>query len=151
MEGELIRFRVDAAIRGQAAAVCEKLGFDLPDVLRAFVSRIAEQGTLPFDMGIAPGPPAQRAPFAEYSERLWRDYQWVDAQVALALLARFIADRAARLDAEQSQRQPDAAQLQQLNEEIAQARGLAQRLDPDDAEAVAAVLSTYGPRVAALE
>lgn len=151
MEGELIRFRVDAAIRDQAAAVCEKLGFDLADVLRAFVARIAEQGTVPFDMGVAPQARGPRAPFADYTERLWREYRYVDAEVALALLARFMANHAAALDAEQRQPQPNAARLRELSEEIARARALAQGLDPDDAEAVAAVLARYGPRVASFE
>lgn len=151
MQGELIRFRVDASIRDKASAVCEKLGFDLSDVLRAFVGRIAEQGTLPFDMAAPSGPRPQRAPFAEYTERLWQDYQYVDAEVALALLARFIADRAARLDAEESGGSPDAALLGELRGELAQARNLAQSLDPKDAVAVAAVLATYGPLVASFE
>ena len=151
MEGELIRFRVDASIRDKASAVCEKLGFDLSDVLRAFVARIAEEGTLPFEVGAPSGPRPQRAPFSEYTERLWRDYQHVDAEVALALLARFIADRAARLDAEESEPRQKAAVMGELRAELAQARKLAQSLDPKDAEAVAAVLATYGPRIASFE
>lgn len=151
VEGELVRFRVDAAVKDKVTEVCEKLGFDLSDVLRAFMARIAEDGTLPFDMGVAAVARTQRAPFAEYSERLWREYKHVDAEVALALLSRFIADRSERIDAEASERRPNAEVLAQLRQELAEARSLAQSLDPQDADAVAAVLATYGQLVASLK
>jgi addiction module RelB/DinJ family antitoxin len=150
VEGALVRFRVDASVKDKVTEVCEKLGFDLADVLRAFMARVAEDGTLAFDMGAPSTTRTQRAPFAEYSERLWRDYRHVDAEVALALLSRFIADRATGIDAEASERRPDAERLAQLRQELAEARSLAQTLDPKDADAVAAVLATYGPRVASL-
>lgn len=70
--------------------------------------------------------------------------------MATALLARFIADRAARIDLERSQQQPDTEALAQLRKELADARDLAESFDPNSREAVASVLATYGPLVAAL-
>lgn len=151
MEGEIIRFRVDPAVKEKVAAVCEKLGFDLSEVLRAVMVRIAETGTLPIELAKTSEPRSQRAPFGEYSERLWRDYQYVDTEVALTLLDGFIARSAAQLDAEQSARAPNPGTIETLQRVIAEARRLTQTLDPDDAEALAAVLAAYGPKPALTE
>ena len=151
MEGELVRFRVDGAIKDKAAEVCDKLGFDLAEVLRAFVTRVAETGTLPFDMGRPPALRRQTPPFTEYRERLWSEFRYVDGEVVLALLWRFVAGRAAQLDNEARQPQPDPALLAGRRQEIAEALGVMQTLDPKDADAVAAVIATYGPWVRALK
>jgi DNA-damage-inducible protein J len=149
-EGELIRFRVDAAVKDKVAEVCEKLGFDLADVLRAFMARVAQEGMLPFELGAPAETRAERAPFTEYSERLWRDYRSVDAEVAVVLLTRFIADCGAQLAAEDTaaRRNPE---LTGLRQELGVALDALERLDPADGEAVAAVLARYGPRVAGLK
>lgn len=151
MEGELIRFRVDGAIKDKAAEVCDKLGFDLADVLRAFVTRLAQEGTLPFDLGRPAAPRPHTPPFTAYSERLWSEFKSVDGEVALALLWHFVAERAARIDREESQPRPDPDLLARLRQELADARGLAQTLDPKDAEAVASVLARYGPLITSLK
>src|SRR5262245_49398447 len=101
MDTELIRFRVDASIKKKAEAICEKLGFDLPDVLLAFLNRLVREGALPFDVGTPPAKGTSSVPFEEYRDRLWQDYRRLDAEVVLALLSRFMADRAARIGAEQ--------------------------------------------------
>lgn len=151
MEGEIIRFRVDPEVKEKVAAVCEKLGFDLSEVLRAVMGRIAETGTLPIALGTTDEPRSQRAPFGEYSERLWREYQFVDAEVALSLLDRFIARSAAQLDAEHSGAEPNPGTIETLQRVIGEARQLTQTLDPDDAEAIGAVLAAYGSQPAASE
>ncbi|MGB0126799.1 MAG: type II toxin-antitoxin system RelB/DinJ family antitoxin [Rhodocyclaceae bacterium] len=151
MEGEIIRFRVDPAVKEKVAAVCEKLGFDLSEVLRAVMGRIAETGTLPIELASTSEPRSQRAPFGEYSERLWRDYQYVDTEVALTLLDAFIARSAAQLNAEQSSQAPNPGTIETLKRVIAEARQLTQTLDPDDAPALAAVLAAYGPKPAPTE
>jgi addiction module RelB/DinJ family antitoxin len=148
MEGEIIRFRVDPGVKEKVAAVCEKLGFDLSEVLRAVMGRIAETGTLPIELDSSDEPRSQRAPFGEYSERLWRDYRYVDAEVALTLLDAFIARSAAQLDAEHSDAAPNPGTIETLQRVIREARQLSQTLDPDDAEALAAVLAAYGPQPA---
>jgi addiction module RelB/DinJ family antitoxin len=151
VEGEIIRFRVDPAVKEKVAAVCEKLGFDLSEVLRAVMGRIAETGTLPIELSTTDEPRSQRAPFGEYSERLWRDYQYVDTEVALTLLDAFIARSAAQLAAEHSAPAPNPGTIETLTRVIAQARQLTQTLDPDDAEALAAVLAAYRPKPAPSE
>ena len=100
MDTELIRFRIDPEIRDKAEEVCSALGHELHDVLRAAVIRIARDGALPFDLGAGPAAPAAGAiPFYHYDERRWGSMKpQIDAEVALALLARFIADCSTRLD-----------------------------------------------------
>jgi addiction module RelB/DinJ family antitoxin len=146
VEGEIIRFRVDPEVKEKVTAVCEKLGFDLSEVLRAVMGRIAETGTLPVELGSTDEPRSQRAPFGEYSERLWREYQFVDAEVALSLLDRFIARSAAQLDAEHSGVEPNPGTIETLKRVIAEARQLTQTLDPEDTEAIGTVLAAYGPQ-----
>ena len=48
MDAELIRFRLDPQVRERAEEVCAHLGYELRDVLRATVARIARDGALPF-------------------------------------------------------------------------------------------------------
>lgn len=145
MEGELIRLRVEASVKARALEVCEKLGFDLAEVLRAFLTRLAEEGRLPFDLDL-PSQDAPRAPFSAYAERLWRAFKPVDAEVALALLAETMAGCAQAIDAERSAAQPDAGRIGALEAQLATARETANSLDPDDADAVAAVLARLAPQ-----
>jgi antitoxin component of RelBE/YafQ-DinJ toxin-antitoxin module len=146
MDTELIRFRIDPEIRDKAEEVCSALGHELNDVLRAAVLRIARDGALPFDLGAGPAAPAPDAvPFYHYDERLWASMKTqIDAEVALALLSRFIADCSMRLDEAADVSQPDAERLTRQRDEARQRR---RELDVTDATAVKAVLDTYGPLV----
>jgi antitoxin component of RelBE/YafQ-DinJ toxin-antitoxin module len=148
MDTELIRFRIDPEIRDKAEEVCSALGHELNDVLRAAVLRIARDGALPFDLGAGPAAPAPDAvPFYHYDERLWASMKTqIDAEVALALLSRFIADCSMRLDEAADVSQPDAERLTRQRDEARQRR---RELDVTDATAVKAVLDTYGPLVRA--
>lgn len=149
MDTELIRFRIDAEVREKAVQVCAQLGYELNDVLKALVSRIARDGALPFDMA-GTATPAAPVPFYTYDERLWSGMKpQIDAEVALALLARYIADCSTSLDEESDKKKPDAKLVERLTTARAQARELKLKLDVSDAAAVQAVLDKYGPLVRA--
>src|SRR5436309_14992587 len=100
MDTELVRFRINPELREKAAKVCADLGLELNDVLRAFVTRIARDGALPFDLGSAATPPEPgHTPFHDYDARLWSSIKpQIDAEVAIGLLARFIAHCSTRID-----------------------------------------------------
>jgi DNA-damage-inducible protein J len=150
MDTELVRFRVDPDLRDKAAQVCAELGLELPDVLRAFVTRIASDGALPFDLSNrATRLETAQQPFQDYEAGLWSPIKpQVDAEVALTLLARFIARCTAQLeDAEEA---TDTTRLKpeltdRLIKDRDDARKMRDALDVSDAVAVAKVISTYGP------
>lgn len=150
METELIRFRIDPVLAQQAEQVCAELGFELRDVLRATVTRIARDQAMPFDMNALASAEARRLPFYEYDERLWASIKPpIDAEVALALLARFVADCSTRIDdAEQADR-VDRQQLKTLTKAREEARAIKLTLDVTDAQAVQRVLDRFGPLVRA--
>jgi addiction module RelB/DinJ family antitoxin len=146
MDTELIRFRIDTSIRDAAAAVCADRGFELVDVLRALVTRIARDGTLPFEPSAAGGSTSAQAPFQDYDPRLWRSIKpRVEAEVALTMLARFIADCSTRIDEEGARPEPDSNLVSRLTQQREQARRLSQVLNVTDANAIAKVLAHYGP------
>lgn len=68
-ETALIRFRVDETLKQRADAVCSERGFDLTDVLRAVVRRIAMEHAIPFELS-APAAADAPAPFAQYGKFL---------------------------------------------------------------------------------
>ena len=73
----------------------------------------------------------------------------IDAEVALALLSRFIADCSTRLDQAAEDGEADAGLLERLTRQRDEARQRRRALDVADATAVKAVLDTYGPLVRA--
>ena len=151
MDTELIRFRIDPQVRDKAEAVCSRLGYELRDVLQATVARIARDNVLPFELGADAAPaPAAAVPFHDYNDRLWAGIRpQVDAEVALAVLMRFIALCSTRLDEQSDAPQPDAPLVARLTRQREEARRLRLELDVSNAAAVRAVLETYGPLVRA--
>lgn len=150
METELIRFRIDPALAHGAEKVCADLGFELRDVLRATVTRIARDHALPFDMNAAAGSEARRRPFYEYDERLWATMKPpIDAEVALALLARYIADCSTRIDDIEQADRVDRQQVKALTKTREEARAIKLALDVTDTDAVQSVLNRFGPLVRA--
>lgn len=148
METELIRLRVDPELARQAERICAGAGFELREVLRLCVARIAHDGTVPFDVGDAKAMEARRRPFHEYDERLWADLKpSIDAEVALALLARFIADCSTRIDEEELSGHADRQLADRLAQAREQARTLKSSLDVADPAAVRRVLDRFGPLV----
>ncbi len=148
MDTELIRFRIDAEIRDKAEEVCSALGYELHDVLRAAVIRIARDGALPFDLAAPPSTPVGAIPFYNYDERLWGSMKpRIDAEVALAILSRFIADCSTRLDEATDNKAQDPGLVERLTREREEARKRRRELDVADAVEVRVVLDTYGPLV----
>jgi len=149
MDIEIIRFKIDPTLREAAAKVCGDLGLELNDVLRAFVTRIARDGRLPFELAtLAPSPPGRPGPFEQYDPRLWSTVRPpVDADIAVSLLARFVAACSRELDELSHARSRDEARAAQLRRDRAAALDLRRGLDVTDAEAIRRVIATYGPLV----
>ncbi len=148
MDSEFIRFKVDPQLRDKAAAVCAGLGHELADVLRALVTRIAQEGTLPFDMGSTPQGASGAMPFGDYADRFWTPLKsQLEAEVALSLLAWFIADCSRRIDDHAEAVRLHEQSLVQLQQDRDQARRLRDGLDVADAAAVRQVIEHYGPLV----
>ena len=142
METEFERFRIDPTIRERAAEVCSRLGYELSEVLRIFVARIADDGEIPFAMPTSVATQRAEAPFAE-GERLWGALRaQVEAEVALALLARFVADCSIELDEQHNAM--NLEQITRLGKQRDAARRLRRELDVSDPAAVRAVLNEYG-------
>jgi len=145
MDTEFTRFRINPALRDQAMQVCARLGVELADVLRALVTRIAHDGAIPFVMPSAESPTAPASP-PSTDERLWTSMRaQVEAEVALALLARFIADCSTAIDEQVNA--TDRERFARLSEQRDEARRLRRELDVTDADAVRSVLQKYGPLV----
>ena len=147
MDSELARFRIDPQIRDKAAKVCEDHGLELNDVLRALVTKIAREGKVPAGTPDAPRQPAEvPLPFASYHEGLWSPLKpHLDAELAVAVLVRFIADASIRIDEANGSDKPDRHLIETLTQERAKALKLRRSLDVGDAEAIAGVLASYAP------
>lgn len=50
MASSVMQFRVDDELKAQAAAVCDRLGIDLPTALRIFMKRTVLVNGIPFSM-----------------------------------------------------------------------------------------------------
>ena len=147
MESEIERLRLDPQLRQKAAEACARHGYELPDVLRHLVLLIAETGTIPFEMPRVTSD-AEAAPSLPVDERLWTTMRsQLEAEVAVALLVRFIADCSTALDETADKAQQDPASLARLAEERRLAREVRATLDVTDKTAVEAVLKKYGPLV----
>lgn len=148
METELIRLRIDPQLAQQAERVCADAGFELRDVLRLVITRIARDRKIPFDLADTSADEARRQPFYEYDPRLWANLKpAIDAEVALAVLSRFIADCSTRLDEAEENEHVDQQLTKQLTVARDEARALKLNLDVTDAAAVQRVLDRFGPLV----
>ena len=147
MDTELIRFRIDTELRQRAAKVCANHGLELSDVLRAFVTRIARDAALPTDLDLSVSHTPVAAPFGDYDAQRWTGIKpRVDAEVALALLARFIADCSTQID-EAANGAPDRETVARLTKDRDDARRLRRNLDVSDPAAIRGVIDKYGPLV----
>lgn len=148
MDTELIRFRIDAQLARQAERVCADAGFELRDVLRLLVTRIARDGVAPAELYAVKESEAHKRPFHDYDDRLWADLKpSIDAEVALALLTRFIADCTTQIDEAENAQTVDRRRVDQLAKARAEARSLKLTLNVADAAAVQTVLQRFGPRL----
>lgn len=151
MDTELVRFRIDPELRDKAAKVCADLGLELNDVLRTFVTRVARDGALPFDLTTVPARPEPgQTPFHDYDARLWLPIKpQIDAEVAIGLLARFIADCSTQIDEASTGAAPNTGLVARLTRDRNEARKLRGNLDVSDGAAVSRVIDKYGPLVRA--
>lgn len=146
MDTEFERFRINPETRAHAAEVCARMGYELSDVLRALVTRIAHEDSIPFDLGIQPH--ATSASLVAGDERLWSPIKpHIEAEIALALLARFIADCSTTIDEQAASDRSDQELFARLTNEREVARKLRSELDVSDSAAIQSVLTTYGPLV----
>ena len=146
MDSEIERFRLDPEIRHKAAEVCARQGHELSDVLRQLVAHIARAGAIPFEMPSRPPNEGANATFDD--ERLWATMKpQLEAEVAIGVLARFIADCSTTLDESADAPQHDRELLAHLAQERERARVLRATLDVTDSAAVQAVLEKYGALV----
>ena len=49
-ENAVVRSRVSAEVKEQATAVLEDLGLSVSDLMRIVLTRVAKEGTIPFDL-----------------------------------------------------------------------------------------------------
>lgn len=135
-ENELVRFRCDPALKSDAAAVCDRIGFELGDVLRAVVTRIARDGALPLELRM-PAPEGAGVPFFKRNEALWKDFRHIDGEVLFESLMHFVATTAARISAEEAKARPNRRSIARWKEQRDEAMHFRRTLNIDDAEAVA--------------
>lgn len=50
MANSLVQFRTDDTSKIKAAAICERLGIDLPTYMRMCISRLIQENGIPFSM-----------------------------------------------------------------------------------------------------
>jgi addiction module RelB/DinJ family antitoxin len=151
-ESEFIRFRIDASLRAQASDVCNSLGLDLNDVLRALVARIARDGALPFDLQAPSVSAAGPTPFATYDMRLWASLAPIaDAEAAMTMLAVYVARCGNAIDDEYQRAAADNGRIELLTQQLHEAQRAQQELDLTDPAVAARVLATYRARLTELE
>lgn len=147
VDTELIRFRIDADTGQQAEATCAAAGLELRDVLRAVVGRIARDRVVPDDALTAVKDEILSRPFTTYEGQLWSTLKpTVDAENAVLVLARFIADCSARLEALPSE-PPSTTRAAELGRAREEARSARSELDVSKPDAVQRVLDRFGPLV----
>lgn len=147
MEYTDLRFMLHRELLDRANAVCARHGVQLADVLRGVVTRIATEGSLPSQGKLHPSLASNRLPFDEYDPRLWDPLLLsINAELAVTLLAAFIADCSAQLAETDPARKPHKALMEQLRAKRDDAIRRRQTLDAQNPEAVAEVLHRYaGP------
>lgn len=152
MDNRYLRLQLDAEILARSEAVCAREGQDLLDVLRAVVTRIAQTDAIPPGLTLASpagAVVAHDAPFSHYQADLWSSVRpLVDADLAVALLDRFIAQIALQLREARAARSPDHERIERLERERREALEVRAQLNLDDLTAVPQILSTYASRIA---
>ena len=142
-DSNLVRFRVDKDLKDAAADACDALGFDLNDVLRSVVRRIANEHAIPFQVNPPARPDPTKAPFTEYGAYLDKDLAHLKAELTLSLLATFIADRAKRLAEERDKPKPNVKLRQRWEREMREAAGYHRTLNTRDLALVERVDAKY--------
>lgn len=146
MDVRQLSFRIDREIAEKALRMAAKRGMELPEVLRMMLTKAVRIGDFMLDTGNEPPPAAPEAhPNFAYEERYWAPMKSsLDAEAAMAVLNRAIAQRTTWLDEGLSVKSPDLDCLERIRDERDQARALLATFDPSDNDAVANVLEKFG-------
>lgn len=146
MDTRQLSFRIDREIAAKALRMAAKRGMELPEVLRMMLTKAVRIGDFMLDAGIEPLPAAaEDHPNYAYEERYWAPMkESLDAEAAMAVLHRAIAQRTAWLDEGPSVKSPDLKRLERIRDERDQACALLATFDPSDSVAVAKVFETFG-------
>ncbi|MDM0022677.1 hypothetical protein [Variovorax saccharolyticus] len=148
MDSPIIRFRIDPAIAKDAYRMAAEIGMELPDVLRMFLTRSVRAGTFSLDLDAGASPRQVAEPLATYEVRYWDPLQVaLDAELALALLHRTIAELTTSLDEGLALAVPDDLRLARLRDQREAVGRLLTDFDPSNAAEVQDVLTRFGPSV----
>ena len=147
MESPIIRFRIDRAIAKEAYRMAAELGMELPDVMRMMLTKAVRLRRFSIDQDQdAPYRFAANPTVEDYEARYWDPLNAsLDAELALALLHRTIADLTQSLDEGLARAVPDVSRLERLRDERDAACKLLADFDPMSATEVAQILDRYGP------
>ncbi|MDM0030396.1 hypothetical protein [Variovorax saccharolyticus] len=148
MDSPIIRFRIDPAIARDAYRMAAEIGMELPDVLRMYLTRSVRDGTFSLGLDAAASALQVAEPLATYEVRYWDPLQAaLDAELALALLHRAIAERTTALDEGLALATPDVLRLARVREERDAIGQLLADFDPGSTADVQSVLTRFGPSV----
>ena len=65
MASTIVQFRADTEMRSQASDICESLGLDLPTYFRMCMSRLIQEGGIPFSLKLGKSSRAQSLEFLQ--------------------------------------------------------------------------------------
>lgn len=147
MDFRQLSFRIDREIAEKALRMAAQRGMELPEVLRMMLTKAVRIGDFMLDTTTAGPPPGvAEPPNKGYGERYWPTINAsLDAEAAIAVLDRAIAQRTTWLDEAQMAKSVDPKRLERVREERDRACVLRATLDPSDSDAVAKVLEAFGP------
>jgi antitoxin component of RelBE/YafQ-DinJ toxin-antitoxin module len=146
MDARQLSFRIDREIAEKALRMAAQRGMELPEVMRMMLTKAVRIGDFMLDAGIEPPPVATTDhPNYRYEERYWAPMKAsLDAEAAMAVLNRAIAQRTAWLDEASSAKSPDLKRLERIRDERDHACALLASFDPSDNDAVAEVFEAFG-------
>ena len=143
----IIRFRIDREIAERAHRMAAESGLELPDVMRMMLTKAVRIGDFSIDQErIASAETVADQPPPPCEPRYWAEAKAsLDAETALAVLHRAIAERTSSLAEGLSLTAPDRARLEQIRNERDDASAMLAAFDPKDAVSVARILQRFSP------
>jgi len=147
MDSYHLRLRIDGEIARTAIAMARAQNMELADALRMMLTKAVRIGDFAIDgEEPAPAPPGRSRAFFGYDDSQWAPLKGVlDAELALALVNQFVANRTLEIADLMELETPDAGRIDELTRERDEARLALSTLDPEDAFAIRAVLERYAP------
>ncbi len=147
MDSYHLRLRIDGEIAKKAMAMARAQNMELADALRMMLAKAVRIGDFAIDdEASGPAPAGKSRAFFGYDESQWAPLKGVlDAELALALVNQFVADRTLAIADLMDLKTPDPERIQELTRERDDARRVLSSLDPEDATAIGAILERYAP------